>query len=61
MACAPPKTCRHQKSFLILQPTTQIPREWIGFFLFKKNVLVGHPNTYIESESESGKGEVLEG
>ena len=45
MACAPPKSCRNQKSFW--DPSTYHPNTtgmgWT-FFISKKHVLVGHPN-----------------
>ena len=48
MACAPPKTCRNQKSFW--DPSTYHPNTtgvgWV-FFISKKHVLVGHPNIHI--------------
>ena len=48
MACAPPKTCRNQKSFW--DPSTYHPNTtgvgWV-VFISKKHVLVGHPNIHI--------------
>ena len=34
----PLKLVEIKNPFGILQPTTQIPREWVGFFLFQKNM-----------------------
>ena len=46
--CAPPKSCRNQKSFW--DPSTYHPNTtglgW-DFFISKKHVLVGHPNAYL--------------
>ena len=58
MACAPPKTCRNQKSFW--DPSTYHPNTtgvgWV-FFISKKHVLVGHPTVQPEEEGEAGKYE----
>ena len=34
----PLKLVEIKNPFGILQPTTQIPQEWVGFFLFQKNM-----------------------
>ena len=46
--CAPPKSCRNQKSFW--DPSTYHPNTTgvgLVFFILKKHVMVGHPNIYI--------------
>ena len=46
--CAPPKSCRNQKSFW--DPSTYHPNTtglgWV-FFISKKHVLVGHPSGHV--------------
>ena len=39
----PLKLVEIKNPFGILQPTTQIPREWVGFFYFKKTCFGGTP------------------
>ena len=34
----PLKVVEIKNPFGILQPTTQIPRDWVGIFLFQKNM-----------------------
>ena len=49
--CAPPKSCRNQKSFW--DPSTYHPNTtgvgWF-FFILKKHVLVGHPSTHLQMQ-----------
>ena len=53
--CAPPKSCRNQKSFWDL--STYHPNTtgmgWVYFFS-KKHVLVGHPTTYVDLGPQGG-------
>ena len=46
MACAPPKTCRNQQKFWDPSTKPKYHGSGLGFFHFKKHVLVGHPTVY---------------
>ena len=54
--CAPPKSCRNQKSFW--DPSTYHPNTtglgWF-FFISKKHVLVGHPSVHLEEHLKGEK------